>query len=557
MSRFPDAFLSDVRDRHDVVDLVGRYVQLKKAGANYSGLCPFHSEKSPSFSVSPTKQFYHCFGCGAHGDVFGFLMAHTGMTFVEAVEELAQAAGMPLPERAKPTPEVQAREAHESSLYEVLSRAARHFHLNLRQEPETIDYMKRRGLTKETVVKFSLGHASNGLRAALADVPESVLVEAGLVSRSEETGHVRDKFRERLMFPIWNAAGQVIGFGGRTMTDAEPKYLNSPETPVFHKGEELYGLNFARAAVRQTRSAVVVEGYMDVAMLHQHGETRAVAALGTSITAEQVTRLLRQCQSIYFCFDGDKAGQHAADRAANIVLSVMTDGKRAYFLTLPNDHDPDSYVREHGIDAWREALINASVPLSERVIAILHGGIRKVHAEDRAAMAKEASMLLATIEHAPLFRDALRGEIEAAIGVEVSVAPRATKGSARMQGGQVDAQRAPVTNERQLFYRRLALLSAIDVNRTCEVPQELRDEFSELIVGWFGVNAPEQRFVAAERIPDVALRMAVTEALASHADRERIVASAGLVHEANAILSTIASDLEQRNRAQAAAALFS
>jgi len=486
--------------------------------------------------------------------VFGFRMEHSGMTFVEAVEDLAQAAGMPLPERAMPTPEAQAREVRESSLFEVLTRAARHFHLNLRQAPATIEYMKRRGLTKETVVKFGLGHAGNDLRSVLSDAPEALLVEAGLLSRSEETGHVRDKFRDRMMFPIWNVSGQIIGFGGRTMSDAEPKYLNSPETPVFHKGEELYGLNFARPAMRQTRSVVVVEGYMDVAMLHQHGEARAVAALGTSITTEQVTRLFRQCQTIYFCFDGDKAGQKAADRAAHIVLNVMTDGKRAYFLTLPNDHDPDSFLREHGIEAWRESLINDSVPLSERVLGILRGGVVQVRAEDRAAMAKEASVLLASIGHAPLFRDALRSEIETAIGVQVPAAARPARAG---QAGGSQAPAEAVAAERQLFYRRLALLSAIDVDRTAEVASELRDDFSEMIVGWFGVNEPEQRGGAVERIQDPALRMAVTEALVSHADRARIVTGAGLAREVDAILSTIASDLDQRKRAQAAAALFS
>lgn len=559
MSRFPNAFIDAVRDRHDVVEVVGRYVQLKKAGTNFAGLCPFHGEKTPSFTVSPTKQFYHCFGCGAHGNVISFLMEYTGLSFVEAIEDLARAGGLPLPERVAPTPEVRAKQEHESELKATLARAARHYHLNLRHAPETIDYLKGRGLDKKTVVQFGMGHAGTGIIDALSDVSTEVLLEVGLITRNEETGELRDRFRHRLMFPIRNAVGEVIGFGGRTMTDAEPKYLNTAETTVFHKGEELYGLDLAATAIRQSRSAIVVEGYMDVAGLHQFGEGRAVAALGTSLTVTQVARLFRLCPHLVLCFDGDRAGQSAADRAARVVLSVMTDGKRASFLTLPGDHDPDSFVRANGIQAWQEAIADSAVPLSTRVVEILRDGRDQNLPENRAAMAQDARDLLATIEHAPLFRDAMRAELERITGV--SIPTRLSVPSQRVATPPVNpppqASIPRPASERATFYRRFALLCALDVARSGEVPVSLCDEFSELIAGWFVcLGGAADRVEAVDRVHDAALRSTIAEALKSHADRTRILTPDGLARDADVLLSTISSELRQRERAQKAAALF-
>ncbi|MGE5622779.1 MAG: DNA primase [Bacillota bacterium] len=367
----PQSFIQDLLNRVDIVDVVGRYVQLKKGGANFMGLCPFHNEKSPSFTVSPTKQFYHCFGCGAHGTAIGFLIEYSGLGFVDAVKELAQNVGMTVPSEDRLPPAQRAEaQAKSLALTDVMAKASDYYRQELRGAQHAIAYLKKRGLTGEIAARFGLGYAPEGwdsLRAVFEryDVPE--LVEAGLViDKSEEGGGRKryDRFRDRIMFPIRNTKGQVIGFGGRVLDGGEPKYLNSPETPLFQKGNELYGLFEARQAIREAGYALVTEGYMDVVALAQLGFPQAVATLGTACTPTHVHKLLRQTDQVIFSFDGDAAGRRAARRALEACLPHATDNRTLKFLFLPAEHDPDSYIRELGAEAFEQQVRDA-MPLSE------------------------------------------------------------------------------------------------------------------------------------------------------------------------------------------------
>lgn len=369
----PQTFITDLLNRVDIVDIVGRYVQLKKGGANFMGLCPFHNEKSPSFTVSPTKQFYHCFGCGAHGTSIGFLIEYSGMGFVDAVKDLAQNVGMIVPDVDDKIPPAQraAQQAQSLALTDALTQACAFYRAQLREAPEAIAYLKNRGLTGEVAARFGIGYAPAGwdsLRAVFPEYEAHVLVESGLViDKVDEEGnrHKRyDRFRERVMFPIRNTKGQVIGFGGRVLDSGEPKYLNSPETPLFQKGLELYGLFEARQAIRDAGYVLVTEGYMDVVALAQLGFPQAVATLGTACTSTHVQKLLRQTDDVIFSFDGDKAGRKAARRALEACLPQVSDNKTIKFLFLPQEHDPDSFVRERGAEAFEQEIADA-MPLSQ------------------------------------------------------------------------------------------------------------------------------------------------------------------------------------------------
>jgi len=392
----PQSFIQDLLARVDIVDVVGRYVQLKKAGANYLGLCPFHGEKSPSFTVSPTKQFYHCFGCGAHGSAIGFLMEYGGLGYVDAIGELAQSIGVAVPQEAGTGGQADKRAP---ALLELLAQAAKFYRQRLKEAPQAIDYLKRRGLAGETAARFGIGYAPDqwrGLEAAVADYEIDEMVAAGLVIESTgEDGRRKryDRFRDRIMFPIRNPRGQVIGFGGRVLDRGEPKYLNSPETPVFSKGRELYGLYEARDAIRAEDCVIVVEGYMDVVMLAQHGVANSVATLGTATTADHVRKLLRLVDRVVFAFDGDAAGRKAAWRALEASLPHASDTKRIDFLFLPAEHDPDSFVRERGADGFREALAGA-LPLSELLLRGLGERVDLATPEGRARLLAEARPLL-------------------------------------------------------------------------------------------------------------------------------------------------------------------
>ncbi len=398
----PQSFIQDLLSRVDIVDVVGRYVQLKKGGTNFMGLCPFHNEKSPSFTVSPTKQFYHCFGCGAHGTAIGFLIEYSGLGFVDAVKDLAQNVGMALPENDDKLPPAQRAEhqAKSLALSEAMTRACDFYRHQLRAAPHAVNYLKGRGLTGEIAAKFGLGYALEGwdsLRTVFPDYEDSALAESGLViDRTDEEGANRkryDRFRDRIMFPIRNAKGQVIGFGGRVLDKGEPKYLNSPETPLFQKGSELYGLFEARQAIREAGYALVTEGYMDVVALAQLGFPQAVATLGTACTPIHVQKLLRQTDHVIFSFDGDSAGRRAARRALDASLPHANDNKVIKFLFLPTEHDPDSYVRELGAEAFEQQVRDA-MPLSQFLIREVTANNDLNTSEGRARAQFDAKPLL-------------------------------------------------------------------------------------------------------------------------------------------------------------------
>jgi DNA primase len=388
----PEDFIQDLLTRVDIVDLVDSYVPLKKAGANYAACCPFHNEKTPSFTVSPSKQFYHCFGCGAHGTAIGFVMEYQGMGFVDAVRELAARAGMTVPDDGGHTPH---SGGNTRNLIEVMGRAAAWYKEQLRQSPRAIDYCKRRGLTGETAARFGIGYAPDGwqnLQAVFADYDSDALRQAGLVI-DNDSGRRYDRFRDRLMIPIINPKGDIIAFGGRVIDQGEPKYLNSPETPLFEKGRELFGLPQARQAMRATDTAIVTEGYMDVIALSQHGIGNAVATLGTATTPTHVQKLLRQVDRVVFAFDGDAAGRKAAWRALENALEALADNKRIGFVFLPPEHDPDSFVRERG-QAEFERLVAQAMPLSDFLLRELAQRCDLTNAEGKARLIYEAKPLL-------------------------------------------------------------------------------------------------------------------------------------------------------------------
>ena len=399
----PNDFIQSLLSRVDIVDVVERYVPLKKAGSNYVACCPFHSEKSPSFTVTPTKQFYHCFGCGAHGTAVGFLIEHAGMTFPEAVEQLAQQVGLTVPKTGN-RESLGPRRDELSHFSDLLDVAATYYKNQLKSSPRAIAYLKSRGLTGEIAARFRLGFAPDGwqnLENAVPDYEDKALETVGLVIVGEGSKRY-DRFRDRIIFPISDAQGRNIGFGGRVIDSGEPKYLNSPETPLFVKGRELYGLFQARQPIRDAGMVVVVEGYMDVVALAQHGVGYAVATLGTATTAEHVKKLFRQAERIVFSFDGDAAGQRAAWRALENALPALTDGKETAFLFLPEEHDPDSYIREFGRKAFEEQLARAK-PLSEYFIEELERRHPVDTAEGRAALVAEARPYFESLS-APLLR---------------------------------------------------------------------------------------------------------------------------------------------------------
>ena len=390
----PESFIQDLLARVDIVDLVDSYVPLKKAGANYSACCPFHNEKTPSFTVSPSKQFYHCFGCGAHGTAIGFVMEYQGLGFVDAIKDLAARTGMVVPESEGG----QARQENGGqlrALVEIMARAAQYYKEQLKRSPKAIEYCKKRGLTGEIAARYGMGYAPDGwqnLQAVFPDYNADALKAAGLVIENE-AGRRYDRFRDRLMIPIINQKGEIIAFGGRVIDQGEPKYLNSPETPLFEKGRELFGLPQARQALRETNTAIVTEGYMDVIALAQNGVGNALATLGTATTPTHVQKLLRQVDRIVFCFDGDNAGRKAAWRALENALEALADNKQIGFVFLPAEHDPDSFIRAHGKAAFDREITQAT-PLSDVLLRELANRCDLTSAEGKAKLIYEAKPLL-------------------------------------------------------------------------------------------------------------------------------------------------------------------
>ena len=407
----PQEFIQSLLGRVDIVDVVDRYVKLKKAGSNFSACCPFHNEKTPSFTVSPSKQFYHCFGCGAHGNAIGFLMEYSGLAYPEAIRALAETVGMPVPETRGRVDKPGAAEA--PALTARMMDALSYYRAELKKSKAAIDYLKGRGLSGEIAARYGLGFAPEGwqnLEAVFSDYSSPSLKDTGLVIDSETEGEKKsrryDRFRHRVMFPILDARGNVIGFGGRVIGEGEPKYLNSPETPLFEKGRELYGLYQARRAIRDANQVIVVEGYMDVVALAQHGVENAVATLGTATTPYHVGKLLKLADNVVFCFDGDAAGRKAAWRALEVSLPVLADGKVVSFLFLPPEDDPDTYVRRLGKDAFVKALGDAK-PLSQFLFSELASHVDMGTDEGRARFLAQAKPLIAQIE-APALAAMLR-----------------------------------------------------------------------------------------------------------------------------------------------------
>jgi DNA primase len=418
--RIPQSFIDDLVARSDIVELIGARVPLKKSGREYKARCPFHDEKSPSFWVSPDKQFYHCFGCGAHGTVLGFLMNHDRLSFPEAVEDLAARAGVEIPREAGGTEE---RSAPGEPLYAMMARVAAHWAQLLKSDRRASDYAARRGLEPATVDRFLIGYAANSWNDVLhrfgVDEPSRrTLAETGLVierdaAQARDGDRHYDRFRDRLMFPIRDARGRVIAFGGRVIDQGEPKYLNSPETPLFHKGRELYGLYEVRQSRAPLRRLIVVEGYMDAVRLHQAGITYAVATLGTATTPEHLKRIFRLVSEVVFAFDGDRAGRAAAWRALQNALPEAREGREIRFLFLPEGHDPDSLVGAEGRAAF-EARLDGALPLSEYLVQELSAEVDLGHADGRARFAASARPLLARVP-VGVFRELLLGRLAESI----------------------------------------------------------------------------------------------------------------------------------------------
>ena len=436
----PESFIQELLSRIDIVDVVERHVPLRKAGANYSACCPFHSEKSPSFTVSPSKQFYHCFGCGAHGSAIGFVMQYSGLGFVETVEELAANAGLQVPRQIAARRQEEARKA---PLTEFMARAAKFYRDQLKTSPRAIDYLKGRGLSGEIAARFGLGYAPDGwqnLDRVFPDYQAVELAECGLVIDNEQ-GRRYDRFRDRIMFTILDQRGNVIAFGGRVLDSGEPKYLNSPETPLFEKGRELYGLPQARKAIHDSATAIVVEGYMDVVGLAQLGVGNAVASLGTATTGMHLQKLFRLTDRVVFCFDRDSAGDKAAWRAMETSLEHLADNKSVEILQMPGNQDPDEYIREHGKEAFL-VYAKSATRLSEFMIRGLEKRTNSSTAEGRAQLIHEAKPLLQRIA-APILRIQLtkaiadiarlsQAEVEAGCGLKpLGLARRAPPRSAQ------------------------------------------------------------------------------------------------------------------------------
>jgi len=416
--RIPQPFIDEIVSRSDIVDIIGARVPLKKSGREFKACCPFHNEKSPSFWVSPEKQFYHCFGCGVHGTVIGFLMQYEKMEFLDAVADLAQRAGLEVPREAQ-----SARDSGSVDLHEITGRAARFFEQNLADSERAHEYVKRRGIDAKTGAHFALGYAPDSWDSLLKrfgaeEADRQHLFQVGLILERDTRGGERsagfyDRFRDRLMFPIRDSRGRVIGFGGRVIDQGEPKYMNSPETLLFHKGRELYGLYEARQARADFKRLVVVEGYMDVVRLHQAGITYAVATLGTATTQEHLHKIFRITSEVVFCFDGDRAGRQAAWRALENALPMAQDGRELKFMFLPDGQDPDSLVAAAGAEGF-EALLKNALPLSEYLIEQLRQQVDLSHVDGRAKLKALAQPLFARMPagvYRELLADALAAEI--------------------------------------------------------------------------------------------------------------------------------------------------
>ncbi|MCC7259137.1 MAG: DNA primase [Gammaproteobacteria bacterium] len=470
--RIPQHFIDELLQRADIVEIIGSRVPLKKAGREYKACCPFHGEKTPSFTVSPTKGFYHCFGCGAHGTALGFLMEYDRLEFIAAVEELATRLGLEVPREG-------AGQAQSplAPVYDALAAAAAFFEKSLRTHPSAVDYLRSRGLDGETARTFRVGYAPPAWDSLLrefedTDAERTRLAAAGLIVAREGGGYY-DRFRDRIMFPIRDSRGRVIGFGGRVIGSGEPKYLNSPETAVFHKGQELYGLYEARQAERRLTRLLVVEGYMDVVSLGQHGICDAVATLGTATTPDQVRRLFRAVPEIVFCFDGDRAGRAAAWRALQASLPEVREGRQVRFLFLPDGEDPDSLVRKEGAKAFATRA-DAAVPLSDYLLEELQRQVGSDSLDARARLAELARPLVAMLPPG-VYRELLTDRLSEAVGLRRE---RLTAALGTPSGSNAPAparRPRPVPGQRPSLVRQAItlLVHHPELGRTVTVPPGL------------------------------------------------------------------------------------
>ena len=472
-ARIPQPFIDELMQRADIVEIIGARVPLKKAGREYKACCPFHGEKTPSFTVSPHKGFFHCFGCGAHGTALGFLMEYDRLDFVAAVEELASHLGLEVPREADAP-----QQAPLAPVYDALARAATFFEGALRKHDVAIDYLAGRGLDGETARDFRIGYAPPGWDGLLSQFPDSgeqrqSLLAAGLIVARDGGGHY-DRFRDRIMFPIRDSRGRVVGFGGRVLGSGEPKYLNSPETPVFHKGQELYGLYEARQAERKLARLLVVEGYMDVVSLARHGVRDAVATLGTATTAEHVKRLFRVVPEIVYCFDGDRAGRAAAWRALQVSLPEVRDGRQIRFLFLPEGEDPDSLVRKEGKAAF-DARMSGALALSDYLLDELRRQAGSDTLDGRARLAELAKPLLALVPQG-IFRELLTDRLSAEVGLKTERLEAALGGAPQPPEPRPQrAQATPAVAGRPTLVRQaIALLVNFpEIGRDVPMPPEL------------------------------------------------------------------------------------
>ena len=472
----PDSFKQELLHRLDIVDVIERYVPLKKGGSNYLACCPFHSEKTPSFTVSPAKQFYHCFGCGVHGNAISFLMEYQGLGYVEAVKDLAESVGMKMPEfepRSK-------KPESGPDLYALMEQASDYYREQLKTSPRAIDYLKGRGLTGKIAARFGIGYAPEGwqnLERVFPNYADAALKDAGMVIDAEG-GRRYDRFRDRVMFPILNQRGSVIAFGGRVLGEGEPKYLNSPETPLFEKGRELYGLSQARHAIRTAGRVVVVEGYMDVVALAQHGIEYAVATLGTATSPVHIQKLLRQTDEVVFCFDGDAAGRNAAWHALEVSLPYLADNKVVRFLFLPSEHDPDSFVREQGRESFEKKLGEAR-PLSEFLLDELKGRVDVGTAEGRSRLVHEAKPLLQKLS-APALRLQVLKSVADAAEMSQEDAARIMEIRVARSDRPAPGQGAPRASQLPKTKRERTLLRCLLANPAlaAELPRDMLDDAS-------------------------------------------------------------------------------
>ena len=441
----PEAFIDELMARVDIVEVVGGRVELKKAGSNYQALCPFHTEKTPSFTVSPSKQFYHCFGCGAHGTAIRFLMEYDRLEFRDAVEQLAHRVGLELPKEA------QHQERPETAdLYNVLDKADQQFRQWLRESPHrqvAVDYLKKRGLSGQIAAHYGVGYAPPGWDNLIKSLGNpDLLVRAGLAI-AKDRGGAYDRFRDRVMFPIRDRRGRVVGFGGRVLGDGEPKYLNSPETPVFHKGRELYGLYDCLQESRHPDHVLVVEGYMDVLALAQYGITNAVATLGTATGTEQVERLFQTTREIIFCFDGDRAGRQAAWRALENTLPALRDGRQVRFLFLPEGEDPDTLVRSRGKDFFAQEL-KKSQALSDFLFRSLEQDVDMASMDGRARLAEQALPMIRKVPPG-VFRSLLEQELGKKVQLDPGRLEQAAGNAPAGNQGRRGERRRPAEAQRR------------------------------------------------------------------------------------------------------------